>query len=101
MPRHIDADALIEEIDNTKTSSIGEAITLSYVRDFIIGAPTADVRENVRGKWLRKFESHRWVNNTCSNCGWAKIVDIHVSLDYNYCPYCGADMRGEEDGQHD
>lgn len=31
-----------------------------------------------------------WADYTCKNCGYATNVDIHVSVTYNYCPYCGA-----------
>ena len=30
----------------------------------------------------------------CSNCGWEEHTNI--MLGYNFCPNCGADMRGSE-----
>ena len=47
----------------------------------------ADVREVKRGKWIVKFPIA-----TCSECG--ETVDVHGNL--NFCPNCGADMRGAE-----
>lgn len=48
----------------------------------------ADVRENVRGEWLSMFG-----HNVCNKCGFK--IDI---VPTNFCPNCGADMRG---GNHD
>jgi len=58
----------------------------------LLSLPSADVRENVRGEWINRSlnivypVSERY---TCSVCG------IHA-YSYNFCPNCGADMRGEE-----
>lgn len=48
--------------------------------------PSADVRENVRGEWLSMFG-----HNVCNKCGFK--IDI---VPTNFCPNCGADMRGEK-----
>lgn len=49
-------------------------------------APTADVEEVTHGEWVK----YKPVHYECSMCG--KKVGGSVS---NYCPDCGADMRGE------
>lgn len=98
MSRYIDADKLkdlITEIDggcaNEKT---GFDIYTCEVFDLIDETPTADVRENVKGKWINisYFDSGYKQNKTCSKC--KKTVSGDV-FDYNFCPHCGADMRGE------
>lgn len=53
--------------------------------------PAAPVREVVRGRWEWDSDSETGHNiRRCSCCssgsGWA----------FNFCPNCGADMRGEE-----
>ena len=55
--------------------------------------PSADAVERKRGKWidLGKDRIIRW---QCSECG---RKDTHI---YNYCPDCGAEMRGEAN-EHD
>ena len=66
--------------------------------------PSADVRENVRGEWLEKevnddIKITEWQSARCSNCGLYHTTPYMYYFDeYNYCPNCGADMRGEEDG---
>ena len=57
-------------------------------KDFIAAA---DVRENVKGKWLRKLSQTPWP--ICSECG------IYGANESNYCPNCGADMKGENNGE--
>lgn len=36
----------------------------------------------------------------CSICGWKTYNKMHLlfGCPYKYCPNCGADMRGEQDG---
>jgi len=47
------------------------------------------------GEWILTIED--WNKWTCSKCGFSKRTDIHVRLDYDYCPNCGADMRKESE----
>lgn len=45
----------------------------------------------MKGKWIYKpRETSDPYPYTCSECGY------HNNVRYRYCPYCGADMRGEE-----
>ena len=61
------------------------------ITEIMNSAPTADVRENVRGEWQENYEvstgggSYRVF--TCSNCGTSEIKRSP------YCPWCGADVR--------
>ena len=51
----------------------------------------ADVRPVVRGRWSWRTGSEY----RCTNCGRHTHVDeVMEEPAYNYCPYCGADMRG-------
>lgn len=66
------------------------------VREVIINAPSADVRENVHGKWISELELYgegKW-NYQCSVCGRSIRLEQNETLDdYQFC-HCGADMRG-------
>lgn len=56
--------------------------------------PTADVRENVKGKWLQdKHDEAGYGYFDCSVCG-ADFYDV-----YDFCPNCGADMRADMRGE--
>ena len=59
--------------------------------------PSADVRENVRGKWIHD-EITRNGNTVYTPNAKCSICDCYVFQESNFCPNCGADMRG---GQND
>lgn len=60
--------------------------------------PAADVRENVKGKWIDITMWHdEYFGNKCqapaqkcSNCG-----EWSVGIYMKFCSHCGADMRGK------
>lgn len=63
--------------------------------DAINSIPAADVVEVVHGKWIRT--SHRFgYGYMCSECGC--VYHRHKGK-LNYCPNCGADMRGDNNGR--
>ena len=75
--------------------TVGVRNALKLVRDMAkdevpdsMKIPSADVRENVRGKWLIRSRC-----DVCSVCGYSTG---RYTGNYNYCPYCGADMRVAE-----
>ena len=63
----------------------------------INNAPTVDAVEVVHGKWTPNFEydfdrgEHRLTGYHCDKCG------IWTLKKSNYCPNCGAKMRGNEE----
>lgn len=66
------------------------------VRDAIItisNLPTATERK--KAKW-RNIDRQ---NVMCTECDF--YFDITAKFLFSYCPNCGADMRGEENGKHD
>lgn len=78
--RAIDADALIAYCDE-------KWIPLNV--DAVNAQPTIEPR---RGKWI--YNQLRGTTRIwrCSECGWNDLAQ------FNFCPHCGADMRGENDG---
>ena len=67
-------------------------------RQTILNLPSAQP-ERKNGKWIaQKGGGYR-----CSECKHYALDErdgnfIHVSAKTKFCPYCGADMRGEKDG---
>lgn len=58
---------------------------------------TADISDRPSGEWLWQLADNGWADHICSVCGYTKNTDIHVSLNWSYCPHCGSKMRGEHD----
>jgi len=54
--------------------------------------PAADVRPVVRGEW--RLYSPLTDTYECDKCGY-QVID--ESFRTNFCPNCGADMRGDKD----
>ena len=97
--RLIDADALEREgwslcrtFQKDKDTMVYEVKKLS---DFLTIEP-----ERKKGKWINVNDG-KW--NTievlkCSVCG---EMDNRMNKTDNFCPNCGADMRGEENGKNE
>lgn len=83
MARYIDVDLLIGKIDEVAF----EIDDYSLIIDAVEQAPTADVREVRRGKWIRSVFAGDF--HKCSECNgvWNRKFD--------FCPNCGAEMEVE------
>lgn len=55
--------------------------------------PAADMQEVRRGKWRQVFKGALHDCFECSACG---HKDCEYTLNYHYCPHCGAKMEGDE-----
>ena len=53
--------------------------------------PSAEPEQH-RGEWIE--DSHERGFSECSKCGYI-AVSVLSERHYNFCPNCGADMRGE------
>lgn len=90
MSDYISREAVLAEEATIKGYS-----SLKFVMvDDINAIPSADVRENIHGTW-EEWKGSRYLGMPiCSNC---KIGFSFNAKQYNFCPNCGADMRGESD----
>ena len=92
-----------EAIEFTKqnTPNINGETTMQCVERSLLNVPAADVVEVVHGEWIithdfdDNYEAMRPLGRVvrCSVCGYPTG---HVKT--NFCPECGADMRGDENG---
>lgn len=92
MSRYIDADKLKEVFDEHEDD-------YGYLHgdweEFIDNAPTADVRENVRGEWRTTYLDHV-VMGERPKILYCSVCNQCIAYPTNYCPNCGAQMmRGE------
>jgi hypothetical protein len=85
--RAIDADALLAEYDRVHEGPPGRA------RKLIEQAPAIEP-EREKGAWINEGRIIR-----CNKCktGYAIVKGMKSALTYNFCPNCGADMRGDKD----
>ena len=89
----LDANFTIKGKENTQT-------VLNYlelVRTRIEGAPTIEPK---RGKWIDLNDKWGFEGTfKCSACGelWSLIDGTPQDNGMNFCPNCGADMRGKDD----
>ena len=99
MSECIERDEAIAEIDDafpvapSSEFSKGVAVGVAMARLAVCRLPAADVRENKPGKWERTSHKSGY-GYRCSECG--AIYNKRKSR-LNYCPNCGAEMKGEAD----
>lgn len=100
MPRYIDADEALLELDKELVSE-----EFNYAVRAISRVKTADVTEVRRGRWMDghyfrfipKKGTQGFQTARCSNCNITQSVNTYQErVQFNYCPYCGADMREEK-----
>jgi len=113
MPRYIDADALKNDIENLPTywadagGYYGGAqppmeglLEPMDVLGTINTQPTADVKLVVRGEWINDgvwtdmYTTDEYPVYKCSAC-----ENTVMGTGFDFCPNCGADMRGEQWGK--
>ena len=98
--RLIDADALITAVLKNAIDyavMFGDSEMHRLLVQVIAHQPTIDAEPVRHGKWI-KADSQQYFRKhypcfTCSECGYRK----DSQKKWNYCPNCGADMKGAED----
>lgn len=59
--------------------------------------PSADVEPVRHGRWkVNRMYDYKYM--TCQSCRWLFEYYAGFEEEWNYCPYCGARMDGEQDG---
>lgn len=90
---YIERGAAIEFVEQYTPHLEGET-TLQCVESALQNVPAADVVEVRHGEWGKE----KWVHtdqHICSLCH--STVRVHTqSVQYKFCPYCGAKMKGGE-----
>lgn len=77
-------------------SDMDHLCTVSDYVSFLKSLPSAQP-ERKNGEWIvtSEFEDCRYVK--CNQCKVTQVFYYNKPLT-NFCPNCGADMRGEQDG---
>ena len=77
------SEELIRRSDAIK--AINESCFLDEIEEAIYELPTIEPK---RGRWIPVDNGHHVRCSECGRCGFASD---------NFCPNCGADMRGKDD----
>lgn len=96
MSVYIDRD----QLEDFAMNCVGGEVSMRQIHDF----PAADVVERKTGEWIHtggKISRDKTVDRrilTCSICGnMLSMEGVNAGRgDANFCPNCGADMRGGE-----
>ena len=70
-----------------------ESMKIYQIINWISALPSAHPQRK-KGKWI-EHNPHKWglgIIYECSECGYEMDCE-----EPNYCPHCGADMRGKSD----
>ena len=95
MSRYIDRYKTIDALQRSDKDPI----------DVLFEQPDADVRENVKGRWVEVVDRTEMYDKEgvktwgmlfqCNQCGFVlNAIEGHTGQ-YNYCPNCGAEMGGK------
>lgn len=107
MSRYIDADALKPDYIVASTSTGTDCDRYVSLKQ-IMNAPTADVRENVKARWITMSDADG-VYYACSVCGEDIPRVSHFDIQFDlfprlesinktyFCPNCGAEMEKEKE----
>ena len=72
---------------------IDKNTTVEAIVGLLESLPSYPKASRPLGRWRWELADNGWADHICSECGYTKNTDVHVSLNWRYCPMCGADME--------
>ena len=89
MAKYIDTEVFLEKFDHIPMIQDSLRKALEHI-------PAADVRDNTKGHWrtipMACYGGGTITEYECSECG------EHSLMKTKFCPECGSDMRGGNNG---
>ena len=98
MAKYINVDKLIADLHTVNPIYKKE---VDWATRVVEATPEADVRENVRGRWIvKEWHDGSFIQSVCcSECGedFVNVISMigHKPI-WDFCPECGAMMEGNE-----
>ena len=90
-------EAMVEKGQHSRRYKVGEIWELNgdEIREALDMVPSVTPKRKT-GKWLCSDDLYETA--VCSCCGWDTTEPWqHIKSWFEFCPHCGADMRGEQD----
>lgn len=88
MSEYIDRQAVLDELDEDIEEFVECDYALKTAKKYIKKIPPADVRPVVRGRWIP------FTSEAAGDIWYCSACDIGFAHRMDFCPNCGADMRG-------
>ena len=89
--RLIDAEKLFDEVGRIKPKNKQHYEDIGTFMNMITNSPTIEPKAKT-GRWESEHSGYYADNYVCSCCGFTKLFTYNEL--YDFCPNCGADMRG-------
>jgi hypothetical protein len=94
----ISRQAAIDTLENTKTAISENGERYIAKQNAIMRIDALPSAQPKRGKWSPADSLHHGAPfYFCSECGEKMLYTVMGNPRWNFCPNCGADMRGEKD----
>ena len=93
--RKVAVDMAIKALEQPESDDWSKYSDKLWKTAYERGKRDAEQPERKKGKWIELYHN----NYKCSVCGdWWVNNDNEMVKDFKFCPNCGTDMRGEENG---
>ena len=89
----------IDEIDNAPTVETSKIEHKAYNEGFKDGVEQGIKLSETPGEWISQFDysqQHKTMPSEYGNFWWCNKCDSSTEKKSNFCPNCGADMRGNK-----
>lgn len=97
--RLIDADKLKFKFEINFSKKPEAQAIYQHLIDIVEDMPTENTENNI-GKWIFQYENYQGDVYMCENCCQEVFFLHNMKPDFDFCPYCCADMRkGEVKGE--
>ena len=89
---YIKKEDALNKVEELKKIHFDRVVVLNKVSDGLNGLPTYSFPDREKGEWISREGTGEcfpfWERHKCSKCG------KYGEGTFNFCPNCGADMRG-------
>lgn len=85
LAKHLLRDVLTEGYEASDNTEDWKPLAKHILEPAIKESSTPD-------KWIVSFADNGWNDWKCPKCGYIENIDVHVDLNWNFCPNCGTHL---------